>query len=68
MAKQGIYMLIDKVQSVIERIPWYIFAALIVVSFLNILMNNDKIEVVLANLIGAICMAYVTLHNWKLKS
>ena len=52
-----------KLKLLIEQIPWYICAFIILYFVYQIYVNAENFALVLINVIGAACFAYITSHN-----
>lgn len=56
-----------KLRFWIEQVPWYLYALFILYFVYQIYTNPENITLVLINVIGAACFAYVTNHNLNLQ-
>jgi len=55
--------MIEKLKYWIEQIPWYVCAIIILYFVYQIYINAENVALVLTNVIGAACFAYITNHN-----
>ena len=58
-------MNIARIQALIERVPWYLFGALVIFCVVNIYLNVENSRIVIFNVIGSACLAYVAFNNWE---
>ena len=52
-----------KLKLLIEQIPWYICGLIVLYFVYQIYINAESILLVLINVVGAACFAYVAGHN-----
>lgn len=55
--------MLEKLKYWVEQIPWYVCALIILYFVYQIYINAENVLLVLVNVIGAACFAYVTGHN-----
>lgn len=55
--------MIVKLKYWIEQIPWYVCALVILYFVYQIYINAENVLLVLVNVIGAACFAYIASHN-----
>jgi|GEM_PF-4100006 len=60
--------LILKTQVLIEALPWYVYASIMMLGLYNIFHNGEDSVIVVCNVIGISCMIYVVFHNWEIKT
>ena len=56
-------VMLVKLKFWIERIPWYVCALIILYFVYQIYINAENVLLVLGNVVGAACFAYLTSHN-----
>jgi hypothetical protein len=56
-------MTLNKLQFWIEKVPWYIFAAITLLFVYKLYLNVDSFPLVIVNLVGISCFTYLAAHN-----